>query len=180
MYMMLPSSPPTRYIAIISFTIESREYVWEVTIDGFRGIYHRGELLYSISCESIRLNFDLRNSPENYSWVHVPLPNIKDRWSEDYTFHHPDVGTNTVKMNRIIWYDHDGDGKLSVGDTILIEKESGVDWQILPGDIINFSGHSEGLDFDSRHIELPNFTENQTYEMVVGETMLVLEGKRYD
>ncbi len=169
LYFSLPDAYGPKPWIRVYFSVDSHEDVWLITID--RIYYYDGEeekFLSSISSERVQLNFDLKNSLENYSWVYMPLPNIKDRWSEVYTYTHHDIETGNkstanAKMNRIIWHDNKVDEKLSVDDTIIIEKEGGKDWQILPEDIIYFTGHERGTCY-SEELKLPNFTENQMYD----------------
>lgn len=173
LFMMLESgtSPP---LVQISTSLESHEDSWEITIDR---IIYQEKSLSSVTTDRIRLIFKLQEGPhgfdsELYSDWQMYLKDIRNTWSEDYLFHINE--TTTISMNRIIWNDMDDDGKLSVGDTLVIEREGGEDWKIMPGDEISIRGsvriggfHGENISVISYppHI-LPN-NESTTYSIMV-------------
>ena len=163
---------PDTGVGRISVNIDSHDDVWEITIDSIR----YKDQSYSIPYESskdgfsgIQLMVKLKTPTENYSRVRVNFLDIKDEWSEEYTYTYWDGekeawGKNTAIMNRIVWYDLDDNEKLSPGDIIVIEKEGGIDWQILPGDEISIVARIDGIVFftiseSSTYFELPNTTE---------------------
>ena len=165
LYMMLPT-PPSETRKIIRFSIESREDVWQITIDE---INENGKSLSSIPYE--HTDFRVTIIRDQISLIStIYLKDIKDNWSSEYEIRYlkrDDTSSNqtTIHMNRVIWNDLDGDGRLSLGDVIIMEKEGGEDWQILPEDSIGFSGKA-----GAPPLELPNHTETSTYEMTIGET----------
>ncbi len=172
-FMMLEygTSPPEIQI---STSIENHEDSWEITIDR---IICQEKSLSSITSDRIRLIFKLQEVPsdfdsELYSSWQIYLKDIRDTWSEEYLFHINE--TTTINMNRIIWNDRNDDGKLSVDDTIVIEKKGGEDWKIMPGDEISIRGsvrmegfHGENISVISypSHI-LPN-NESTAYSILM-------------
>lgn len=156
------TSPPTIQI----FTsLESHEDVWEFTIQSMR---KEGKSLSSISYENINLKVIIRRDHIDLM-ANVRLRNIKDNLSSEYKIIWLEIdgvrsNQTTIQMNRIIWNDLDGDGRLSIGDMITMEKKGGGDLQILPGDVVYFDGGADNFSCISRRIELPNFTENRMYE----------------
>lgn len=174
---ILPVPPPPR-TTFAHLSVESHEDVWVIRIDD---ITHGDQSLSSISTEGIRLEVDI-NRESVRLLVEMELSKIKDNWSDEYRvtrMREDGVESNktTISMNRVIWNDMDGDGRLSIGDTMIIEKEGGKDWQILPDDYIGFVGPAWSLPV---RVSLPNFTENHVYDMVVVAPVSVLEGKRFD
>jgi len=157
LYMMLPTSPPSE--TSIRFSIESREDVWQITIDE---INENGKSLSSIPYEHIHFRVTIkRNSIFLLSTIY--LRDIRDNWSSEYEIIWLErdgtrLNQTTIQMNQIIWNDLDGDGKLSLSDTIIIEKEGGDELQILSGDDVGFSGKAV-----SSPLKLPNTTENPIY-----------------
>ena len=176
-FLILPVPPPPR-TTNVHLSVYSHEDVWVITIDD---ITRGDQSSLSISTEGIRLGVGIERESVTIL-AEMGLNNIKDIWSDEYTvalMREDDVESNQtiISMNRVIWNDLDGDGRLSVGDTFVIEKEGGEDWQILPDDYIRFVGPAYSLPIQ---VILPNYTKSQTHKMVVGETIQVLEGKRYD
>ncbi len=157
LYMMLPTSPPSE--TSIRFSIESRKDVWQITIDE---INENGKSLSSIPYEHIHFRVTIkRNSIFLLSTIY--LRDIRDNWSSEYEIIWLErdgtrLNQTTIQMNQIIWNDLDGDGKLSLSDTIIIEKEGGSELQILPGDDVGFDGKAV-----SSPLKLPNTTENPIY-----------------
>lgn len=158
--MMLPT-PPSSFEKIIRFSIESREDVWQITIDE---INENGKSLSSIPYEHTRFRVTIiRDQISLISDIY--MRDIKDNWSSEYEIIYlkrdgTSSNQTTIQMNSVIWNDLDGDGRLSIGDTMIIEKEGGGDWQMLPGDSIGFVGKAV-----SSPLELPNYTETPIYEL---------------
>ncbi len=175
-WLLLPvvDTPPPKSVIWIHVSIESHNNSWEITIDS---ISYQGESISSIQSETVRLRFELREPPPGHdesifgSRWQIFIQDMRNTWSEEYTSQYDE--DITIKMNRVIWNDLDGDDRLSVGDTFVIEKEGGEDWQISPGDDFYIFGYSEDrtMCYTSHkdrerifYIKLPNTTENQTYE----------------
>ncbi len=164
MYMMLPT-PPSETRKIIRFSIESNEDVWQITIDE---INEDGKSLCSIPYE--HTYFRVTIIRDQISLIsNIYLRDIKNNWSSEYEIIYikrdgTSSNQTTIHMNRVIWNDLDGDGRLSLGDVIIMEKEGGEDWQILPEDYIGFSGKAV-----ASPLKLPNYTESPIYELCDAE-----------
>lgn len=163
LYIMLPTSPPSE--TSIRFSIESHEDVWQITIDE---INENGKSLSSIPYEHVHFRVTIiRNSIFLLSTIY--LRDVRDNWSSDYEIIWLErdgtrLNQTTIQMNQIIWNDLDGDGKLSLSDTIIIEKEGGSELQILPGDDVGFDGKAV-----ASPLKLPNYTEPPIYELCDAE-----------
>lgn len=146
----------------VSLSVESHEDTWEITIDE---ITRDDESISSISTEGRRVQVDVRRESVDIR-AEIRFSKIKNNWSEEYSVGWWEVDGDyvnnaTIRMNSIIWNDIDGDGKISIGDRILIEKEGGSDSQLLPGDTIGFLGGDTWS--KPVRLHLPNHEENQTY-----------------
>ncbi|GEM_PF-4616728 len=167
-YMMIGDVYGGVTFTYVSLSAESHENTWEITIDE---ITRDDESLSSISAEGKRIQVDVfKESYKESVSIRAAMrfSEIKNNWSDEYSVLSWRVDTDpvnqtTIRMNSIIWNDIDGDGKISIGDRILIEKEGGPDWQLLPGDKIG--GFFGGDTFsDPSFLHLPNYEESQTYE----------------